>query len=207
MCIYSLNFPNLWNYDMENKEFYEILLQKNAILNGHYSLGNGFHTDIAYRVNKALQFPPTNRKFAYEIVKHFWDMDVQLVVAARIGAILFAGEIARQLESRVIFTNGLWSSKEVSLYPSLEIHSGDRILIVDDILSEDLSHLRAISRKILTADARLIGIASVIDSTGKHSVLNVRQISVLQIPPAFWSIDQCPLCASAIPIEEYPLRP
>lgn len=192
---------------MENKEFYDILEQKNAVLHGHYSLGNGFHSDTAYRINKALQFPPTNRKFAHEIVKHFWDMDVQLVIAARIGAILFASEIARQLEARVIFTDGLWGSEEISLYPSLEIHSGDRILLVDDVLSGDLGHLRAISRKILTADARLIGVASVIDATGKHSVLNVRQISVIQLTPMIWNDKECPLCASGEKLQDFPARP
>ena len=192
---------------MENNEFYDLLAKKNAIVHGHYSLPNDLHTDTAFRVNKALQFPPTNRKFAYEIVKHFVDMDVQLVIAARTGAILFAGEIARQLEARVIFTEGLWSNEEMSLYPGLEIHSGDRILIVEDVLSDDLAHLRAISRKILTADARLIGVASVIDATGKHSVLNVRQISVIQIPPILWTADICPLCSSEIEIKPLPERP
>ena len=192
---------------MENKEFYDILTKKNAIVNGHYVMENGFHTDTSFRVNKALQFPPTNRKFAYEIVKHFWDMDVQLIVAARIGAILFANEIARQLEARVIFTEGLWANENMNLYPDLEIHSGDRILIVDDILSNELSHLRSISRKILTADARLIGVASVIDTTGKHNVLNVRQISVIQLLPNSWSKNECPLCISDVPFEEFPARP
>ncbi|MBI3258667.1 MAG: hypothetical protein HYZ54_04195 [Ignavibacteriae bacterium] len=192
---------------MENKEFYDILVKKNAVMNGHYLLKNDVHTDCTYRVNKALQFPPTNRKFAYEIVKHFLDMDVQLVVAARIGAILFAGEIARQLEARVIFTDGLWENEETVMYPDLEIHSGDRILIVDDVLSEDLTHLRAISRKILTADARLIGVASVIDITGKHNVLNVRQISVLQISQSVWMPIECPMCETNTVLEEFPTRP
>lgn len=202
--IYPLN---LWNYRMENKEFYDVLTKKNAVLNGHYLMEDGSHTDTSFRINKALQFPPTNRKFAYEIVKHFWDMDVQLVVAVRIGAILFASEIARQLEARVIFTEGLWTNEDVKIYPDLEIHSGDRILIVDDILSDELSHLRSISRKILTADARLIGVGSVIDSTGKHNVLNVRQISVLQLLPNNWSVDKCPLCHAGVPFEEFPVRP
>ena len=192
---------------MENKEYYDILLKKNAVISGHFMLKNGIHTDCAYRVNKALQFPPTNRKFAYEIVKHFIDMDVQLVVASRIGAILFAAEIGRQLEARVIFTDGLWQSEETALYPDLEIHSGDRILIVDDVLSEDLAHLQKNTRKILTEDARLIGVASVIDTTGKHNVLNVRQISALQIPQSLWNPSECPLCESNTELKEFPLLP
>ncbi len=103
-------------------------------------------------------------------------MDVQVVIASRVGALPFATEIARQLEARL-----LWRSNEDPVfYPNLAIHSGDRAIIVDDILLDDITPYKSIGREILTQDARLIGIASLIDLTTKKTPLNVRQISVLK---------------------------
>jgi adenine/guanine phosphoribosyltransferase-like PRPP-binding protein len=161
---------------MDMQEIIKELTGCGTIINGTFLLPDGRICSEWYVPVKAFQYPPLCRKLAYEIVKHFWDMDVQVVIASRVGALPFATEIARQLEARL-----LWRSNEDSVfYPNLAIHSGDRAIIVDDILLDDITPYKSIGREILTQDARLIGIASLIDLTTKKTPLNVRQISVLK---------------------------
>lgn len=161
---------------MEEKDIIYELTKCGAIISGEFQLPDARICNEWYVPVKAFQYPPLCRKLAYEIVKHFWDMDVQVVIATRIGALPFATEIARQLEARL-----LWRSDEQSVfYPNLAIHSGDRAIIVDDILMDDITPYKSIGREILIQDARLIGIASLIDLTTKKTPLNVRQISVLK---------------------------
>jgi orotate phosphoribosyltransferase len=161
---------------MEEKEIIEQLTSCGAIINGIFQLLDGRITEEWYVPVKAFQYPLLCRKLAYEIVKHFWDMDVQVVISTRVGALPFASEIARQLEARL-----LWRSTEDTVfYPNLAIHSGDRAIIIDDILQDDITPYKTIGREILNQDARLIGIASLIDLTTRKTPLNVRQISVLK---------------------------
>jgi adenine/guanine phosphoribosyltransferase-like PRPP-binding protein len=161
---------------MEMQDIIKELTTCGTIIRGAFLLTDGRICNEWYIPVKAFQYPPLCRKMAYEIVKHFWDMDVQVVIAARVGALPFAAEIARQLEARL-----LWRSNDESVfYPNLAIHSGDRAIIVDDILSDDITPYKSIGREILTQDARLIGVASLIDLTTKKTPLNVRQISVLK---------------------------
>ncbi|MFM8839947.1 MAG: hypothetical protein ACKOFB_02480 [bacterium] len=161
---------------MEKQEILKELTECGALLSGAFLLPDHRIVNEWYAPAKAFQYPPLCRKLSYEVVKHFWDMDVQVVISARVGALPFATEIARQLESRL-----LWKSPEDPVfYQSLAIHSGDRAIIVDDILLDDITPYKAIGREILSQDARLIGIASLIDLTTRKTPLNVRQISVLK---------------------------
>lgn len=161
---------------MEERDIIAELTKCGAIIEGAFQLPDSRICNEWYIPVKAFQYPPLCRKLAYEIVKHFWDMDVQVVIASRIGAIPFATEIARQLEARL-----LWRSHDQEVfYPNLAIHAGDRAIIVDDILLDDITPYKTIGREILMQDARLIGIASLIDLTIKKTPLNVRQISVLK---------------------------
>ena len=161
---------------MEEREIITELTTCGAIITGEFQLPDERICNEWYVPVKAFQYPPLCRKLAYEVVKHFWDMDVQVVISTRIGALPFATEIARQLEARL-----LWRSGEHEVfYPNLAIHSGDRAIIIDDILMDDITPYKTIGREILNQDARLSGIASLIDLTTKKTPLNVRQISVLK---------------------------
>ncbi len=161
---------------MEEQDIIYELTKCGAIISGEFQLPDSRICNEWYIPVKAFQYPPLCRKLAYEIVKHFWDMDVQVVISTRIGALPFATEISRQLEARLLWR----ADMEQVFYPNLAIHSGDRAIIVDDILMDDITPYKSIGREILTQDARLIGIASLIDLTTKKTPLNVRQISVLK---------------------------
>jgi orotate phosphoribosyltransferase len=161
---------------MEQKDILDQLYSCGAIRDGAFQLSDHRIVSEWYTPAKAFQYPPLCRKLSYEIVKHFWDMDVQVVISARIGSLPFATEIARQLEARLLWRG----STDSVFYDTLAIHSGDRAIIIDDILMDDITPYKAIGREILTQDARLIGIASLIDLTTRKTPLNVRQISVLK---------------------------
>lgn len=161
---------------MEEREIITELTTCGAIITGEFQLPDERICNEWYVPVKAFQYPPLCRKLAYEVVKHFWDMDLQVVISTRIGALPFATEIARQLEARLLWR----SSEEEVFYSNLAIHSGDRAIIIDDILMDDIRPYKTIGREILNQDARLIGIASLIDLTTKKTPLNVRQISVLK---------------------------
>ena len=161
---------------MEVHDIIQSLISCGALRTGEFQLQDGSIVDEWYFPVKAFQYPPLCRKLAFEIVNHFLDMDVQVVIAARIGAIPFATEIARQLEARL-----LWSDHGGSVfYPELAIHSGDRAIIIDDILMDDIQPYKQVGREILQQDARLIGIGALIDLSMRKTPLNVRQISVLK---------------------------
>lgn len=179
---------------MEKSKITDLLVSTGAVEEGHFILPDGRHTDILVRPLKALQFPPYCRKIAFEIVEHYLDMDVQLVIAASVEAVLLAAEVARQLEARIIFPITTREHETAVLHPDFSIHSGDRAILIDTILDDSPANMRSLGRQMLKADARLIGIASLFEVNAPSHLFNVRQITVRKLTARYWLQAECPIC-------------
>lgn len=175
----------------------ELLRSTGALQEEHTILPDNRHSNLLLRPLKVLQFPPFCRKVAFEIVEHFLDMDVQLVAAASVDAIVLAAEIARQLEARMVFSTTPAGADTAVLHPEFSIHAGDRVLVVDTILTDNPAALRALGRKILAEDARLIGVASLFDISSVTHIFNVRQVTVVKVAPQYHTAGDCPLLSLA----------
>ena len=88
---------------MEQKDILDQLYSCGAIKDGAFQLSDHRIVKEWYAPAKAFQYPPLCRKLSYEIVKHFWDMDVQVVISARIGSLPFATEKMDLLNLQIIF--------------------------------------------------------------------------------------------------------
>ena len=179
---------------MNQEKVRELLHSTGALQEEHGVLPDGRHSDIRLRPLKVLQFPPFCRKVAFELVEHFLDIDAQVVVAASTDAILLAAEMARQLEARVVFAITPAGADTALLHPDLAIHAGDRVVMVDTILTDNPAALRSLGRKILMEDARLIGVASLFDISTVTHIFNVRQVTVAKVFPQYSAADACPVC-------------
>ena len=173
----------------------DILIATGAVAEGHFLLPDGTHAERLLRVGKATQFAPYNRKLCYQIVRHFLELDIHVIVAASVGAIPAAVEVGRQLEARTVFADADGSA----LHEGFELHEGERVVVVEDILLED-SQLAPHAALIRRADARLIGIGSIVDARTTKTRMMVRDVCAARLPYAPVPATDCPLCASGIPL-------
>lgn len=176
---------------MSGTEILELLQRTGAILEGHYVAENGLHSPRRLRIVKALQFAPFNRKLCHEIVRHYLELDIHVVMALSIASIPMAVEIGRQLEARTIFTRE--SDGEVSLYDGFELHDGERVIIAQGILRND-AELDGATRLIRRANARLVGIGSIIDARTHRRKFTIKDVAAIQIPTEEYGADECPQC-------------
>jgi orotate phosphoribosyltransferase len=88
------------------------------------------------------------------------------------------------------------------LRAEFSMHPGDRIMLVDGLRTKDYPHLRALGRKILQQDARLIGTSTIFDVSGEGTMLGVRQISVARLERNVWEAADCPLCAAGKALDD-----
>lgn len=135
-----------------------------------------------FRLNKICQFPPFCRKIAFEIVSHFLDQDVQVVTTTSPESILLVAEVARQLEARILMPSlQLLPESQFSLQYPFEMHSGDRVIIIEAVIRNKTTAIASLFRAILTANARLVGIGSWIDFKSSSRLLNIRQVSSFRL--------------------------
>jgi len=179
---------------MTSQEILELLERTGALIEGHCDRGDGTHADRLIRVVKATQFAPFNRKLCYEIVRHYLELDIHVVVAASTAAIPIAVEVGRQLEARAIFADA-----EGGLFDGFELHDGERAIVVQGLLESD-EETTIVSKLIRKTNARLVGIGSIVDTRPAKQRYTVKDVTAIQLPLQRYDAGSCPLCALETPL-------
>lgn len=176
----------------------ELLASKGALVAGHFAEPDGTHSDLLIRPLKATQFAPVNRRLCYEIVRHFLELDIHVVIAASVAAIPVAVEIGRQLEARVVFMDERAGAP--ALHEGFELHEGERGIVVESLMESD-ERIDAVAAIMRAANARMIGVGSIVDTRAARKRLNVKDVAVLQAEAAGrYAAAACPLCAAGLPL-------
>ena len=175
----------------------EIFQKSGAVLNGHFLLASGLHSPIYWEKFQVLQYPNYTEQLCRMIATHFQKQRVQVVAGPTTGGIILAYEVARQLGVR-----GIFAEKEGNIRAfrrGFSISSGERVLIVDDILTTGSSIVEVIAA-VTRQGGIVIGIGVLVDRSEQGIEFGVPLFSCLRsITPAYTPPD-CPLCAAQIPL-------
>jgi orotate phosphoribosyltransferase len=175
----------------------EIFKTAEAIKEGHFLLASGLHSPVYWEKFRILQYPHLTEKLCRLIVQHFSGQKIDAVAGPTTGGIILAFETARQLGVRSVF-----AEKEggVRVFRrDFQIAPGERVLIVDDILTTGRS-LRETINAVDKLDGIVIGIGVLVDRSEKNLDFNLPFFGCLRAPTTVYSPQECPLCAAHIPL-------
>ena len=165
------------------KESLKILKETNALLEGHFILSSGLHSDKYVQCAQLLSKPKEAKNIcnslAEKIKENFKKID--LILSPAIGGIVIGYEIGRILNVETIFAER--SKEGFDLRRGFKIKKGQNILVVEDVITTGKSSLEC-SNLAIKAGGQITGYACIIDrSNGKSSIKNkiVSQIQI-QIP-------------------------
>jgi orotate phosphoribosyltransferase len=175
----------------------EVFKKAGAIKEGHFLLASGLHSPVYWEKFRILQYPDLTERLCHLIAQHFKPQKIDVVAGPTTGGIILAFETARQLETRAVF-----AEKEggVRVFRrDFEIALGQRVLIVDDILTTG-SSLRETINAVDRLGGIVIGIGVLVDRSEKDLDLNLPLFSCLRAPTTVYSPQECPLCAAGMPL-------
>ena len=182
---------------LSHEEILGIFRQTQALLEGHFQLTSGLHSPHYFQCARVLQYPKYLDLFAGEIAGHFQSEEIKLVISPAIGGIVVGTEVGRILGVRTIFAERKDGAMQVRR--GLEILSGERVLVVEDVVTTGGSVQEVIALAD-TAGAKLTGVGYVVDrSNGKISFPS-KHFSVLKMDVTAYKPENCPLCKQNIPI-------
>jgi orotate phosphoribosyltransferase len=168
-----------------------------AIEEGHFLLASGLHSPVYWEKFHILQYPHLTAKLCRLIAQHFKQQTIDVVAGPTTGGIILAFETARQLGTR-----GIFAEKEGGVRAfrrDFEIKPGERVLIVDDILTTG-SSIRETINAVDRLGGIIIGIGVLVDRSEKDLDFNVPLFSCLRAPTTVYSPQECPLCVAHIPL-------
>jgi orotate phosphoribosyltransferase len=176
----------------------EIFKKSGAVLEGHFLLTSGRHSPVYWEKFKVLQFPDYTQQLCGMIADHFRKQRIQLVAGPTTGGIILAFEVARQLGVRGVFAEKE-GEKERAFRRGFTVKSGERVLIVDDILTTG-SSIREVMAAVKRLGGEIIGIGVLVDRSEQKIDFGVPLFSCLRSATVSYSPSDCPLCAAKIPL-------
>ena len=176
----------------------EIFEKSGAILKGHFLLASGLHSPIYWEKFRVLQFPSYTERLCRMITAHFQKQRIQVVAGPTTGGIILAFEVARQLGVRGIFAEKEGAT-ERTFKRGFSISPGERVLIVDDILTTGNS-IREVMAAVTKQGGIVVGIGVLVDRSEQELEFGVPLFSCHRAITPTYRPSDCPLCAAQIPL-------
>jgi orotate phosphoribosyltransferase len=176
----------------------EIFEKAGAILKGHFLLTSGLHSPVYWEKFKVLQNPAHTEQLCRMITGHFHGQEIGVVAAPTTGGIILAFEVARQLGVRGIFAERV-SEKERAFRRGFTIEPGEKVLIVDDVLTTGKS-IREVIAAVEKLRGNIIGIGVLVDRSEQNIDFGFPLFSCLRVETVAYSPEDCPLCAARVPL-------
>lgn len=174
----------------------QTLLEKSgAILNGHFLLTSGRHSNRYIEKFRVLEKPDALDLVCKEMAAPFKDENIQIVLGAAIGGILIAGGIGRHLGVKHIFSERV--NEKMELRRGFDLPDGIRVLIVEDIITTGGSVFELIELA-KEYNANIMGVVNLVERSAEPIDFGVRSIPLLNLPSESWEQNDCPLCRDNI---------
>ena len=175
----------------------ELFKAAGAIKEGHFLLASGLHSPVYWEKFRILQYPHLTEKLCRLIAQHFNEQKIDVVAGPTTGGIILAFETARQLGVRGIFAEKKGETRVFRR--DFEIVPGERVLVVDDILTTG-SSLRGTISAVDKLGGLVVGIGVLVDRSQENLDFNPPFFGCLRAPTIAYSPQECPLCADRIPL-------
>ncbi len=177
----------------------QLFEKSGAVLNGHFLLTSGLHSPVYWEKFQVLQYPEYTQQLCGMIARHFSDQNIQVVAGPTTGGVILAYDVGRQLGVRGIFAEKVEGSTTRAFRRGFIISPGERVLLVDDILTTGGSIQETIA-PIKQAGGTLVGIGVLVDRSAKALDFGVPLFSCVRSETMVYKPEDCPLCQAGIPL-------
>lgn len=180
---------------MENNVV-NILKECDALLEGHFLLSSGKHSNRYCQCAKLLQHPDKAAEVLAVVADQVRDLNVDMLVGPAMGGIIVAYELARQLGKPGIFTER--KDGEMTLTRGFEVKPGQRILITEDVVTTGKSSMEVV--KVLESfGAEVVGLCCIVDRRAADCTIELPVYSACKLEIESFDKEECPLCKENIP--------
>jgi orotate phosphoribosyltransferase len=167
-----------------------LLKRTEALLEGHFLLSSGLHSDRYVQCARLLQHPRHAARVGKALGTICRALGAQLVVSPALGGVIVGHEVGRALRLRAIFTER--EQGIMRLRRGFTIAPGERALVVEDVVTTGKSTLEA-AAAVTAAGGQVVGLASIVDRSGGVAFPYPFR-SLLQLQVATYAAEACPLC-------------
>ena len=174
---------------MESGELLTLLQNTGAILEGHFLLTSGRHSNVYIEKFRILEDPNALDKACRAMAEIVMDENLELVLGAAIGGILIAGGVGRHLSVKHIFSERV--NGKMELRRGFSISKGQRVVVVEDIITTGGSVVELI-QLAREQGAEIVQVVNLVHRSSGEVEFGVPSTALLTIPSESWQPKDCP---------------
>ena len=184
---------------MQSHSLLNLLQETGALLNGHFLLTSGRHSNVYIEKFRILENPDSLDQVCRAMAEIVINDDVDLVLGAAVGGILIAGGVGRHLGKKHIFSER--KDGKMELRRGFSINSRERIVIVEDIITTGGSvfELTCLAEEY---EANIVHVVNLVDRSPDGIDFGYPSTALLKLPSESYQPDDCPLCKQGMPLTE-----
>lgn len=182
---------------LSTEEIYKIFTDSGALLEGHFRLTSGRHSDRYIQCARVLMEPKYTEALCSHLAEAYKGYNVDLVVGPAMGGIVISYEMARQLGVPSLFTERV--DGKMALRRNFEIEKGQKVLVVEDVVTTGGS-VKEVVDIVEEKGGIVVGIALLVDRSNGKVDLGARVEACLSMDVVSYEAADCPLCKQGLPV-------
>jgi len=181
------------------REVERIFREAGAFREGHFVLASGKHSSRYLEKFQVLQWPVRTAMLCADIAEWARSVAPRTVAGPTTGGIILAHEVGRQMELRAVYAERTESGRGREFRRGFALGSGERVLVVDDIMTTGGSVQETIDA-VRGAGAHVVGAAVLVDRSGGSARLDVPLHALWTLDIPAYAPAECPECAQGMPL-------
>lgn len=174
-----------------------LLEDSGALLNGHFRLSSGRHSDLYVQKFRVFERPEATRALGAALADLFGDFAA--VASPALGAVVLGFSVALAGGARSIIAERV--DGELKLRRGFTLGPGERVLVVEDVVTTGGS-AREVVELAQEWGADVVGVGALLDRSEGEVELGAPLSSLLRLEARSWEPDACPLCAAEAPLKD-----
>ena len=185
---------------MKSEDVLGALSETGALLEGHFELRSGLHSDRFFQCANVLRYPRIAGELCAAAVgvmkESLGDIAVDGVISPALGGIIVGHEVARTLDVKSIFAEKEDNKLKMRRFA---IQPGERYIVAEDVITRG-GRVQETIDIVEQAGARVVAVVLLVDRSGGKATFTPPTFSLLQMEPVTWAPAECPLCAKGDPV-------
>jgi orotate phosphoribosyltransferase len=183
---------------MKQEEVLTLFEDAGALLNGHFELRSGLHSNQFFQCAHLLENPRVAAQLCGALVEKLQgglpDVQVDTVIAPAMGGITIGHEVARSLGVRFIFVEKEDNQLKLRRF---KIREGERFVIAEDVVTRGGRVQETVD--IVEAHGGVVAaIGILVNRSGGKAAFEAPLVSLLDIEPVTYDPADCPLCREGL---------
>ncbi|MDD3535459.1 MAG: orotate phosphoribosyltransferase [Candidatus Cloacimonetes bacterium] len=174
-----------------------ILQAEAALLEGHFLLTSGKHSDRYIEKIRVLQNPKATHALCALLSKRLAKFDFDTVIGPAYGGIVLAYEVASILGKNFIFCQR--KDGQMSFRSGFDLRKVQKAVLIEDILSTGGS-ISEVLKSLQDERIETVAIGLLVDRSGGKLDFGIPIEALLSIEVPLWEPDSCNLCREGIPL-------